>query len=206
MDELKRNIAKNISSLRGAAKISQAELAEKLGYSDKSVSKWERAESVPDVFVLKNIADIFGVSVDYILAPHSPNEKTELPQDSTRQNQKNTIMVALFGILLLGTIAFGAIWMATGEWIWPIYVATVPVCFIVVLVLNSVWFKPKNNLYIVSGLLWSLITTIFIFTWIYAGPIHWFWFVVGIPAQLVVILSFKFKRKKKLPADKNAKK
>ena len=67
MEELKTVIAKNISELRRSAMMTQLDLAERLNYSDKAVSKWERAESVPDISVLKAIADIFGVSVDYLL-------------------------------------------------------------------------------------------------------------------------------------------
>ena len=59
MDELRVTIASNIIDLRTKAGMTQLELAEKLNYSDKSVSKWERAEATPDVFVLKNIGEIF---------------------------------------------------------------------------------------------------------------------------------------------------
>ncbi|MBQ8186318.1 MAG: helix-turn-helix transcriptional regulator, partial [Clostridia bacterium] len=60
-------IARNITTLRKNAGMTQAGLAEKIGYSDKSISKWERAEGIPDVICLKAIADLFGVSVDYML-------------------------------------------------------------------------------------------------------------------------------------------
>ena len=61
---LSYTIAKNITELRRAHGLTQAALAEKLDYSDKSVSKWERAEGLPDVICLKRIADLFGVTVD----------------------------------------------------------------------------------------------------------------------------------------------
>ena len=67
MTDLKNIIAKNISDLRRENGYTQFELAEKLNYSDKSVSKWERAEAVPDVAVLKEIADLFGVTLDYMV-------------------------------------------------------------------------------------------------------------------------------------------
>ena len=67
MDELKNIIAENLQSLRRDAGMTQAALAEKLNYTDKAVSKWERGESVPDVAVLRDIADLFGVTVDYLL-------------------------------------------------------------------------------------------------------------------------------------------
>ncbi len=199
MDELKLNIGKNIAALRTASKMSQAELAEKLGYSDKSVSKWERSESVPDIYVLKNIADIFAVSVDYLLQNHSGELKTELPADSINQNRKNLVRVTMYGIILLATLIFGVVGMAANKWLWTLFILTVPVCLVTALVMNSLWFNRHNNLYILSCLLWSLVTTIYISTLVYAKLNHWMWFVVAIPAQIVIAVSFKFKPKNKLP-------
>ena len=67
MEDLKSIIAENITALRKGSSMTQIELAEKLNYSDKAISKWERGESVPDITVLKAIADMFGVTVDYLL-------------------------------------------------------------------------------------------------------------------------------------------
>ena len=61
MQDIKPIIAKNITILRQNAKMTQSELAEKLNYSDKAISKWERGESIPDITVLKALADLFGV-------------------------------------------------------------------------------------------------------------------------------------------------
>ena len=69
MEDIKAIIAENIVLLRRGRGMTQIELAEKLNYSDKAVSKWERGESVPDISVLKQIADIFGVTVDYLITP-----------------------------------------------------------------------------------------------------------------------------------------
>ena len=67
MDERKATIASNLIRLRLAAGMTQAELGEKLNYSDKSISKWERGDVTTDVFVLMQIAEIFGVDVDYVV-------------------------------------------------------------------------------------------------------------------------------------------
>ena len=68
-------IAENIASLRRSAKLTQAELAEKLNYSDKAISKWERGDSIPDVLVLYELAELFSVTVDYFLHSHTEEEK-----------------------------------------------------------------------------------------------------------------------------------
>ena len=94
MEEIKQIAAKNIAALRIESKMTQLELAEKLNYSDKAVSKWERGESIPDVITLKAIADMFGVTVDYLITEHSENEK--LPVN--RHTRNNHIMIALISV------------------------------------------------------------------------------------------------------------
>ena len=74
MEELNRIIAKNISDLRRDASMTQAELGERLCYSDKLVSKWERGEAAPNVFTLKQMSEIFGVGVEYFFSEHDGNE------------------------------------------------------------------------------------------------------------------------------------
>ena len=78
MVDLREIIAKNICDLRIGAGMTQSNLAAVLNYSDKAVSKWERAESIPDIEVLKEIADLFGVSVDYLLG--RTNRKEPYPK------------------------------------------------------------------------------------------------------------------------------
>ena len=70
MDDLKLIFASNLIKLRTEAGMTQADLGEKINYSDKTVSKWERAEALPDASVLKKMAEIFGVSVDYLINSH----------------------------------------------------------------------------------------------------------------------------------------
>ena len=67
MEDLKFILARNLTAYRKAMNLTQLELAEKLNYSDKAVSKWERAESVPDILILKKIADIYHVSIDDLI-------------------------------------------------------------------------------------------------------------------------------------------
>ena len=66
MKDLKLVIAKNIAKLRVDSNMTQNELAQKLNYSDKAVSKWERGESLPDISVLVQIAEIFFGYVGFV--------------------------------------------------------------------------------------------------------------------------------------------
>ena len=67
-ENVKYRIGANIAAYRKRDGLTQASLAEKLNYSDKAVSKWERGESVPDVLTLMQLAELFGITVNELLA------------------------------------------------------------------------------------------------------------------------------------------
>lgn len=194
MDFLRKNIASNIAKLRTNAKLTQAELAETLSYSDKSISKWERGESVPDIYVLYTIAELFGVTVDYLLEEHKPEEKVVTKTETAIRNKKLITIISMLGFLLLVTVAFTSVWAATGMFSWIAFVISVPIEFIILLVFNSVWFNRHNNLYIVSGIVWSVLAAIYLSFLVFAGRNIWMLFVIGAPAQIVTYLCFKIKK------------
>ena len=104
MEEMKLAIAKNIAALRQASRMTQLELAEKLNYSDKAISKWERGESIPDVLVLKSIADLFGVSLDYLL--ETDHDQKPMPsQESPGYRHRNRKVTTTLSVLLVWTCA-----------------------------------------------------------------------------------------------------
>ncbi len=189
MDELKTVIASNIIRLRTAAGMTQAELGEKLNYSDKSVSKWERAEAVPDIYVLKQMSEIFGVTIDSMTGEKdtvtAQNAQPFLPY---RRSMITTLSVA--GIWTAALLLFILFWIL-GELYWIIFVYAVPVSLVTVLVLNSVWYEGKYNMYIVLFLVLSLIATVYLtflrYNW-------WQLLLLAIPGALIVFLSFRIKR------------
>lgn len=74
----RETLAHNISFFRKKLGISQTELAKRLQYSNKNISKWELGETTPDVFTLKKLANIFGVSVDTLVSPIADETKTAI--------------------------------------------------------------------------------------------------------------------------------
>ena len=111
MDELKRCVATNLVQLRMTKGWTQAELAEQIHYSDKAVSKWERGESLPDVAVLKSLAGLYGVTVDYLLEPHE-GESVSLPErEESRVDTRMIILVALVGIWTVALLIYVIFWM-----------------------------------------------------------------------------------------------
>ena len=67
MENLEQIVAQNLIELRKAKGWTQAELAEKINYSDKSVSKWERGETLPDTAILPDLAEVLETTVDNLL-------------------------------------------------------------------------------------------------------------------------------------------
>lgn len=191
MTDLKQIIAKNISSLRREAAMTQFELAEKLNYSDKAVSKWERGESIPDVAVLKAIADIFSVSVDYLLCEEHGKKikKHEMPGQRRFINHGFITGMAIALVWLVAILVF-----VTGDVFrefmmgrhWLIFIWAVPMSLIVWLVFNSVWFNPRHNFIIVSLLMWSALTAIHLSLIIFLNVNVRFIYLLGVPGQVII--------------------
>ncbi len=192
MEQLKQTIAKNIIDLRKRHGITQAELAEKLNYSDKAVSKWERGESVPDIAVLKSIADIFSVKVDYLITAEHTDPSLELPKMTKRQknNRKLIMGMCLVLVWLIATFVFVVLQAAlpTASLNWMAFIYAAPVSLVVWLVFNSIWFNPKYNFGIISALVWSVLAVIYLSLVCIVQVNVWLMFLVGIPAQIIVIL------------------
>ena len=187
MNDYKRIVANNITELRKAVPLTQAELAEKLNYSDKAVSKWERGESIPDVIVLKQIADLFSVTVDYLLEEVHPL-KAEM-QSVPRQLKKNRMLITGLScalVFLIATVVFVAVGLALdGVRIWLAYVYSVPVCAILLIVFNSIWGKKKLNFLFISLLVWSVLASVFLTI---GEAAYWPIFLIGIPGQTIILL------------------
>lgn len=197
MKSLKQLIAQNITRFRKETGLTQAELAEKINYSDKAVSKWERAESTPDILVLQELADVFGVKIDDFL--HEENVQPVLMEKKEsavkKHNFKNIMYLSVIGVWSVAVIAFVAIWIASGSktYFWQAFVAAVPVTFIVLLVQNSIWGNRRNNLYIISAFIWTALVAAY---FLFFGYNLWLIFILGVPAQAAVIFSFRFKKVK----------
>ena len=189
MSDLRKIIADNICSLRTESGMTQARLGEILNYSDKAVSKWERGESVPDITVLKQIADLFGITVDYLLrTEHSADEKNAIQR--ARLASRNHLLITLIstlGVWVLASAVF-VVLLALGISTvpaWLCYVYALPISLVVMLVLNSVWGTKLVNLIIISALVWSLILTVYV-TALLLNLNLWFVFITGAPAQIII--------------------
>lgn len=198
MNDLKQIIATNITTLRKEKNLTQLEFANELNYSDKAISKWERAESIPDVVVLKQIADLFGVTVDYLLNGHSKNEKLIVIEDKIKSGTLDKVSLSLLSaspIWIVATIIFTLISIFKGIYVWYVFYISVPITILLFLIFNTLWGNKRNNYIIVSFFVWSILACIYLCLIKFN---LWQLFILGIPAQLAIILwsTLKFKRKK----------
>ena len=205
MKDIRLVIAENLAAARKASKMTQAELAEKLNYSDKAISKWERGESIPDVLVLKEIAELFSVTVDYFLTPHEKegehprigNEKAGTHTAITLTSCIATVAVAVLLYIIFSFVLPNAIWR------WKVFVAMVPVLITLCLIFNAIWGRSIYTFITVSGLLWSCATVVFVFIMdIPTLPFpSWSIFFICIPLQIIVMIwALLLLKKQKLRA------
>ena len=198
MTDIKDRIAKNISELRLQNNMTQLELGERLNYSDKTISKWERGESTPDISVLIEIAELFGVTLDELVNADSIKSSGESALKEKTYNRRAISYiseVAAFGIAILAFVITTLISEeATFQWLYIVY--AIPVALTVKLIFNSIWFNPRHNYFIISALMWSLLFTVhmtFLFFGISVIPIY----LLGIFGQTVIILWSFIGRTKK---------
>ena len=195
MEEIKNVIAKNLVAYRKLAGLTQGELAEKLNYTDKSVSKWERGESLPDIIVFKQIADIYGVTLDTLL---SENEKKSAPEKNyapfVKQRRVLITLMSVGIVWLVATILFSClgILFAQLKGAWLIFIIAIPVSFIVFLVFSCLWGNTIFQTISITGLLWTIALTLFLMI---NNPYIWLVFIVPIPLQILAFLWLMFRKK-----------
>jgi transcriptional regulator with XRE-family HTH domain len=216
MDEWKQTVAANLAELRKSHHMTQMQLAEMLHYSDKAVSKWERGESLPDLSVMKQLADYYGITIDDFL--HTPEERAALAEEQhaepapepsaepdLRIRRKNRLIIAGMAALLvwfLASTVFVVLDTVIPDLAYSsfLFMYAVPITSIVCLVFNSIWFNPRWNYAIISVLVWSVLGALYLTFYAYN---IWKIFLIGIPAQLIIVLWSRLRPLKK-PSGKDA--
>ena len=159
MDEekIRTTLGLRIAELRKAAGLTQGQLGEKLGYSDKSVSKWERGEGVPDVYVLKKLTGIFGCSADALLGVEPVENGAEAHAQNRRTKRKMIPVLAVLLVWLTAAVAYfvlGLLPLSIPK-TWLAFVYAIPISFIVLTVFFGLWFGRVFQCVAVSGIIWG---------------------------------------------------
>ena len=193
LEELKLITASNIINLRTQAGMTQAELGSKLNCSDKTITKWERAEAIPDAFVLKQMGELFGVSVDNLLSSHDEWKPIPTEEPETEQVSYSTgriIAIAVIGVWTLALTAFVALWLV-GLIVWQVFAAALPISILVYMVLICVFHRKRYLQHVIAVFVLSLFVAGFLLCYPRYHP--WQLFLIVIPAEIIVYLSCNLK-------------
>lgn len=211
MNDIKTIFAKNLSELRQASGMTQLELGERLNYSDKTVSKWERGESVPDAGMLKQIGDVFGVSVDYLLEEEHGKVESFAAEPSEEEEQiykkHQTIRhIVQAGVWLLSFVIIVLCWIVTRKFYWLILIWTLPVSFLLGIIFSSLWsrHKGRDNYIFISLFILSILLAIYLSA---LKANLWMLFLIMIPVEVLMFFCFKlyFDKKKRAGTSEESK-
>ena len=206
-DKLKTQIGSNIAAYRKRAGLTQAGLAEKLNYSDKAVSKWERGESIPDVLTLALLAEQFEITVNDLLVdfnqlPGNPGklEKaiTQVSEKALKRKANKNVILALSSTLVWFVALFVFVVMSSFEMLdpysWLIFFYAIPANAIVLLSLRSAWRDFRWNQALITTIVWGCLVSIYVTLKVIIRYNFWKVFLLGIPGQIAIFLWFRMFR------------
>ena len=186
MENVKETIAKNLATLRKSHGMTQSSLAEKLNYSDKAISRWEHAETLPDIETLCKICDIYGVKFEYLLSKEANETEYIAPAKVSIGRQIIICLIAICAVWLTATALFASLSALTDKYIWQLFIWAIPVSGSVISICNHRWWHSK----IVSAINDSIINWTFILSLYLQFISYNFWllFIVGAPVQAIILL------------------
>ncbi|MBQ8291508.1 MAG: helix-turn-helix transcriptional regulator [Clostridia bacterium] len=189
VNEINRRLAKNLIYYRKAAGLTQAELAEKINYSDKSVSKWEQGNGVPDIYILMQLASLYGITLNDLVG----EEGEKIAIDTKRKNRGLHVLIMLLScgiVWLVATSAFVLLQLICPSRVWWVaFLYAVPINAILLVVYASIWKYRTLNFIAISAIVWTTLTCIFITGILLGGSAEklWFVFLIGVPLQIMEI-------------------
>ena len=195
MKEIKDIVAKNLAELRTKHGYTQGELAEMVNYTDKSVSKWEHGEAMPPIDVLKNLADIYKVTLDYLVTDAPDEIYGKLYND--KQNTPNKIIITLLAVSvvwIVATILFFNGLLLTQQSFWQLFIYAVPLSIIILIIFNGIWGRRIYTFILISVGLWATLLSLYISFIEYN---IWTVFLIGVPFQIATILWSQLRKTKK---------
>ena len=190
-------IGKNLHILRKNMKLTQLELAEKFNYSDKSISKWEKGESLPSVEVLCELAQFYGVTLDYLTKENENSEDAEIKKETKVSKEKPPrvfparLMITLLSVgvvWFLATFLFVALKLTLDINYFMSFMWAGVLSCVVLIVFNSIWGKMRYLFPILTLMLWLFLASVHLQIYLPTGLNTWPVYFLGIPLQVLIIL------------------
>ena len=192
-EKIRENFSHNLACYRRDLGLTQLELAAKLNYSDKSVSKWERGEGLPDLYIIACIADLFGVTVDDMIG----EKKIKRP---ILYRNKIIITALSAGLVwLIATILYFVFSLSLHNFpSWQFFVYAFPISSIVFTVFSCLWWNKLCKFLSVSAIIWSVVSCIYIIITYFTGGVQSLNLIFAVAGVLesLTLLWFLMKRAK----------
>lgn len=182
--EFRQVVSNNLAAYRKLNNLTQLELAEKLNYSDKSVSKWERGEGLPDPFVLKTIADFYGITINDLVSTRKPKRHKHI--------RRKHVIIPLLSVAVAWLVAL-LVFMVLNMLTEPVksaelaFIYAIPVTAIIFTVFACIWWNQILQFISISGIIWSVALSIYVSINIHG--IHLIWLVATV-VQIMAVLWF----------------
>ena len=191
MKNIREIVANNIVTLRKQNGYTQIELSEKINYSDKAISRWEKGEVLPDIETLDNLANIFDVPLSYMIEEHQDAKPVSNNQLS---NKLAVALVSISVVWLVATIVFVYLKMFYQFNYWQVFIWAVPASVIIGLYFCRKWGNRLAKTILTSLLVWTVVAGLYLQFIQYN---LWLLFLVAVPMQVVIILASFLKPKKR---------
>ena len=179
--EIKNNFARNVKDLRVSRKLSQIQLGEQLSYSSKTVSKWEKGEFLPDIIVLKMIADFFQIGVDDLIS-----DKNVVRKSFRRRNRLLITIVSSLLAFFIAAIVFYILTLVNVPKAWISFIVAIPASAIVLLTFSALWYNRWQVTLSTILLIIGLCLTADVFT------NFLLWWIIALIGGILIILSIIF--------------
>lgn len=193
-ENLKYKVGANIAELRKMRGMTQAELAAKLNYSDKAVSKWERGESLPDVMTLMQIAGVFSISMDDLLGSTGTLAQSDAVEKRIERSKSRHSTILMLSSLLVWFVAM-TVYVVLSSLGFPksavAFAYAIPVNAIVLLILRSCWRDFRWNRVLVSVIVWGILVSIYVTLLVFTGANVWKIFLLCVMGEVAVWLWFR---------------
>jgi len=194
MENIREVVSENLAKLRKEKKWTQLELAEKLNYSNKAISRWEKGEVLPDIETLNQLSELYGIELSELFETYEPKEHIFNKKFKRIGNKVTITLLSVLAVWLIAVLVYVQGQIIFGLNLWQIYAWSVPASMIIAIIFNSIWGKKIWTLVFVSILIWSLLACLY--AQLYKYNI-WMIFFIGIPLQIGVVLWGNLKSHKK---------
>lgn len=195
MSEIREIVRDNLVKLRKERKLTQLELSDKIGYSDKAISRWETGEVTPDVETLSRLAELYDVDISVFFKEYDPKVHKSRRFSELQLGKKIAVWsLLIIAIWYVGIMAFAYAKMLGAEGRhWMIFIWLIPLTFFICYLVNIKWGTRILGLIFTSLLIWTFLTAVYLQLLEYN---LYLLFISGVPLQSIILLLSYIRTKK----------